>query len=525
MKNIFLSKLVDFFSYKIKASIARKIFFGIFINIALIASLMCFTIYNIQKVYSLTNSIPKKNYKVIKSAKVIVRLLIRMAEKDEQVQYSPPEALHENSQLRKIFESNKVEIEEHLKILQTVIETPLEKKAFEEIKVKFPLFCKRFEFKIFLMKTKGEKEQTVTLLKFQNKLVDDIKNAVKLIVDENERKIEKILIELGEIESKTKYAQYSVSLFTLALLIIFGNFLYFGIKNPIMELKKGAQSISRGELGAQIEIRSSGDEFEKLAILFNKMSREIKKLDEMKSDFIYLVTHELKTPLTSIKEAISLIREGILGSTTPKQMQVLNIADDGINRLFKFIKELLDLLEIEGSLYHISRKPVDILELLSENLLHLENPIRNKKITIVKNVPVYSNPVYINSLLISRVITNLVGNAINHSPNRGKIEVGIVFCSEKKISDAVFGEIEPHVPIVEIYVKDKGPGIDSSNFKEIFSKFYQVKEANKQKDGNGLGLAIAKEIVLAHDGRIGVRSKIGEGACFFFALPINKGNV
>jgi len=497
-----------------KISIGTRILLGTIVNILLMFGLAGFTIYNIEKFHDLTGTIVEGNYKIITSAKIIGKLIVNMSEKDEKILYIDQSALELDSTFQEIFNSNKKEVERHLNKLYVLIKTPQEKKALEIIQTNFFGFCENFYAKI--KSTKLDKPVLSTnareLSDSQTKLVGSMQQAIKSIIKGNDKTIEEKLNQLDGLESMTKKAEYLVVFSTLFFFMAFGYFLYSRIRKPIEILKNGTRSIFHGKLGAQIEIHS-GDEFEELALAFNKMSRKVKKLDEMKSEFIHVVTHELRTPLTSMKEANSLIKEKALGPVTSKQAKFLDITEQGINRLIKFIDDLLLISKVESDLYKVNKKSENIIELISETLLHLHCLIEEKNINVIKNFHPHLPNVDLDSLMISRVMT---------TPQNGKLSgAAILSRGRRNGSDTTFGTQPENIPVVEVSVTDSGGGIESENWSDVFSKFYQVSKPKKTKaDGSGLGLAISKKIILAHKGVIGVGSELGKGTRFFFALPV-----
>jgi len=524
MKTELLNKLYKFYpSIFAKLSISKKIYIGILGNIIIMVFLITFTVLNIQKFHSLANRISKKNYKNINTARIIGKVLAGMAEKDERIAYVYNAGTkNNNDRLKKVFENNEAEVNKHLKILYTLIDDSVQKKYIDKLKNDFITFCFNFRKKMGLLNSKGSEGKEAAKRMSSLKLSDNMQKNVKLIINANDKSIEIGLKQLGDIERDTTHAEWVVLFVALLYLFGFGYFLHSGIRKPINILESGAQSISMGEFGKQIEIHSN-DEFGRLASAFNDMSERVKNLDEMKSDFIYIVTHELKTPLTSMKEATSLLKEEILGPITEKQARFLNITEEDIERLLDFIKSLLDLVKMEGGLYHLGSKLTDITQLIADNLTQLTPLIREKKITIVKNIPQYIPPVSLDSTMIDRVLTNLIGNALKYSPNGGELNIEVVLGIGKDMmaSGFILGSLDAYNPAVGIFIRDEGPGIETNNLQDVFSKFYQVKMTSHiNHTGSGLGLSIAKEIMFAHNGIIGVKNNPRQGTCFFFALSL-----
>ncbi len=508
---------------KVRVSIGKKILVGIVASMFIVSGLVGLSIYNIGKVYSLTNVVINKNYKAIRSAKIIAKLLVGMAEKEEQILYVESFALKENSPLKKIFRNNQKEVTKHIETLTLILKDPKEKQQLRVIKENFPIMCANFYRKVDRLKTRRIKEED-SKKSLRRQLIKNytMQKAAKIIIKINDENMEKKLRELKEIEENTKTIEYLVSFLTLLFFLVFGYFLNSSITEPIKKLKAGTNTLSEGNLGKQIDI-SSGDEFEELAHAFNLMSKELKRLDEMKSEFISIVTHELKTPLTSMKEATNLIQEKMLGPITEEQEHFLNINREGIERLLLFINELLDLSKMEGGLFALSKSKESIEKIIKENLLHLNGLLQEKRIKVIEKIPKDLPLVELDHMMISRVLTNLIGNAIKYSAENAELLISVKNIKNgKNISfEEMFGSIQKGVNAIEVAIEDSGIGIERKNLKDIFSKFHQVKRTEEQNaDGVGLGLPIAREIILAHEGTIGAKSTVGKGTCFYFAIPV-----
>jgi len=225
--------------------------------------------------------------------------------------------------------------------------------------------------------------------------------------------------------------------------------------------------------------------------------------DDVKTNLIATVSHELKTPLTSMQMAVYLLLEEKVGPLNPKQTELLLAARTNSDRLFEMVEDLLDLARFEGGAGLIEKKSFsckqlvqDVAdrerELVTSRGLHLE-------VAIEPNLPSIS----ISRPRIDQVFSNFISNAVKHSPSDGTITL-----SAKK--DGAQG--------VRFSVKDEGPGIPANLHRRIFDKFFRVSETSGD-EGAGLGLSIAREIVLAHSGTIGVESASAKGSEFFFTLP------
>ncbi len=230
----------------------------------------------------------------------------------------------------------------------------------------------------------------------------------------------------------------------------------------------------------------------------------LKQLDRMKSDFIAMVSHELKAPLTAIQQQIFTIADGLLGTVTEKQNEVLTRIKLRIDNLLTLIKNLLDLSRIEAGKIVQCKQPLQLNDIAQKvvDLLHLQADKKNITMHLKKgkNLPLIdADPNNMEEIFI-----NLVSNALRYTPEGGQII----------IKTGCEGE---HVKIV---VQDTGIGIKKEELPRIFDKFYRVQsDQTRMVAGSGLGLSIVKGIVEAHFGKIAVASHVGKGTTFTIYLP------
>ncbi len=243
-----------------------------------------------------------------------------------------------------------------------------------------------------------------------------------------------------------------------------------------------------------------------VAVILENVTRML-LLDDVKSNLIATVSHELKTPLTSVRMAIYLLDEQTVGPLTPKQTELVAAAKDDSDRLLRTLNDLLDLARLEhGSapLQITTLAPVEVVSTVERSTRELAHAAG---ITLRTEVTPGLPEVPVDAQRIAYVFTNLITNAIKYSPASGEIVVG-----------AQPGKTRANKPSVRFSVKDQGPGILPEHQEHVFERFYRVPGTNKK--GAGLGLSIAREIVAAHGGEIGVISRPGQGSEFFFVIPL-----
>jgi PAS domain S-box-containing protein len=229
-----------------------------------------------------------------------------------------------------------------------------------------------------------------------------------------------------------------------------------------------------------------------------------KDLDRMKSEFIATVSHELRTPLTSLSMGIDILSQEVVGSVNQRQKDLLVAAKDDSERLRKLVKELLDLSKLESGKYEMKKELVDFRRLVADAVRPLRLPFEEKQIHLELDIPEHLPALSVDSHQLTWVVTNLLSNALRFTDTGGKVRL-----TAKEEKQGLL-----------VTVADTGHGIPQENLETIFDKFVQVKSSTETTPGSvGLGLAIAREVVEAHAGRIWVESKMGVGSTFFFTLP------
>ncbi len=230
----------------------------------------------------------------------------------------------------------------------------------------------------------------------------------------------------------------------------------------------------------------------------------LKELDRMKSDFVAMVSHELRSPVASIQQQLSVILEGLSGDLTERQLRMFKRAKERASGLLDLINDLLDLSKIEAGMVVQYKEPLCLEELIGRVRELMLPEAEAKGLKLKLNVEPPLSPVKGDRNNLEGVFTNLVNNAIKYTPEGGEITI------------RVRGEGEN----VRVEVSDTGIGISKENLSRIFDRFYRVKsEKTRQIVGTGLGLCIVKHIVEAHLGTISVESEEGGGSTFTVVLP------
>lgn len=236
-----------------------------------------------------------------------------------------------------------------------------------------------------------------------------------------------------------------------------------------------------------------------------EINRELKKLLKTKSDFLSLVSHELKSPLTVVEGYLNLFQRRQLGSLTPEQSKALSVAAEEAGHLDSLINQILDLAQLDSGGFELQKSEFSIREVVDRCRTVLAEKADQRKVSFLLKLSPPAERAFGDVQKIRQVFRNIMENALKFSPKKGKVLIR----GEKKNDYLIFS------------IQDEGIGISEGELEQIFEKFYQTKNPRSQKEGGiGLGLAISKNIIELHGGRIWAES--GEGARILFTLPIAK---
>lgn len=246
---------------------------------------------------------------------------------------------------------------------------------------------------------------------------------------------------------------------------------------------------------------ASGKSAGKVYILKNVT--KFKELDQAKTNFIATVSHELKTPLSSIKMSLKLLNDQRVGEMNEEQNQLVNHINEDSERLLKITSELLDLAQVETGNLQLSIVKTNPIEIVNVALDAVRLQAAQKEIALVLNCEGNLPSVNADLQKTAWVMVNFLSNALRYSAAKSKIIISV----DEKDNFITFS------------VKDFGKGIEEQYQQRLFDRYYQVPTDGQNKSGSGLGLAIAKDFIEAENGKIGLESAVGEGSTFYFTLP------
>ncbi len=341
---------------------------------------------------------------------------------------------------------------------------------------------------------------------------ENIKESKKIIIDGDVYYVlsDMPITEMATILNKTE-RNISLTLVTGSLIVIFLSlYMFFKVRNPFVKLQKSAIKISNGDFENEIFVTEDGP-LAPLSLAIHKMAEKLKsqievlrKNEEFRKSFIEDVSHEIKTPLTSIMSSIGLLKE--FGAEYPSNVQkCFSILDNNANRLNNLIQQILILANIEdlGLLKNKNFIKFDLKTSIENAIISCKGLLLESNIKLDLEVR-ESVEIMGEIMLIEQAITNLIVNAIKYSKSP---EIKVSLMKEK--NNAI------------VTIQDFGIGINITDSERIFDRFYRVdKTRSRELGGSGLGLAIVKNIVALHDGDIALETQLGNGCKFTITIPI-----
>jgi signal transduction histidine kinase len=298
-------------------------------------------------------------------------------------------------------------------------------------------------------------------------------------------------------------------IFAGGMAMVLGYLLSTTVIERVRALKAAADGLAHGDLQTRVPI-AGRDEIAALSRAFNQMAEQLQaasckqqEVERMRSDLIAWVSHDLQTPLASIRAILEALADGVVEDPQAVKRYLLNAQRD-VRSLSVLIDDLFQMAQLDAGGMPLDINEASLSDLISDTLESFSALASRQDVTITGSAAPGVDPVRMDTMRIGRVLNNLLGNALRHTPGGGHIEVSA----------------RPTGGGVAVTVTDSGEGIPADDLPELFKRFYRgEKSRSKSTGGSGLGLAIARGIVRAHHGDITVESRPGEGSRFTFTLP------
>lgn len=295
-------------------------------------------------------------------------------------------------------------------------------------------------------------------------------------------------------------------LLIIFLVVITGSYFIRSIVTPVRELSNMANKIAQGDFSVTVE-KKYDDEIGELCDAVKDMSADLEAADQLKNDFISRVSHELRTPLTAIKgwaETMQLNAEGKIDRRTFEKGMSVIVKES--SRLTSIVEELLDFSRLQSGRMVLMNEKLDILAELDETVYMLkERALSEGKHLLYDEPEVVYPPVYGDRNRLKQVFLNIIDNALKYTPQGGVVAIQVI------------NENEPE--IIKVIVTDTGCGIAPEDLPKVKEKFYK---ANQKVNGSGIGLAVADEIMILHNGSLEIESGEGVGTTVTLTFPVYK---
>ncbi len=301
-----------------------------------------------------------------------------------------------------------------------------------------------------------------------------------------------------------------IMIYATGVMLVFSYFVASSLSAGITDVTRAADAVRGGDLAARAS-ESGRDEISRLARAFNEMTARLAlareqedQLNHMRRDLIAWVSHDLRTPLTSIRARVEALADGVVrDDEVPRYLASIRADTLALNRL---IDDLFDLATADAGGLTLDLMPCEIGDLVSDTVRAMSVVAEQRGVALAGVVPEDMQPVSVSPPRIQRVLNNLIGNALAHTPAGGRIDI-----TAERIDRNIV-----------VSVSDTGEGISPQDLPRVFDRFYRGEQSRKRSDlggGTGLGLAISRALVEAHHGTISITSALGKGTTVRFSLP------
>jgi signal transduction histidine kinase len=309
----------------------------------------------------------------------------------------------------------------------------------------------------------------------------------------------------AEYLAAVNQASWLSSLAAAGLALLLGVFLFRQIGAPVRALTKASRNIAAGDLDQRVPV-TSRDEIGQLALTFNHMADALARDQRLRRTMMADIAHELRTPLSIMQANLEAMQDGVLPADPPE----IALLQDEVLLLTRLVDDLRLLSLAEAGQLKLQLAPTDLSDLICRSVDRLRVQADATQVALVVDLLPDLPPLDVDADRLEQVFSNLLGNALRYTPTGGRITVA---------ADIRPVEGLPRAVVVE--VADTGKGIDAADLPYLFDRFYRAdKSRNRASGGSGIGLALVKQLVEAHGGRVWVESAPGTGATFAVALPL-----
>jgi two-component system sensor histidine kinase GlrK len=479
-----------------KLSIFSRLLIGHLIIFVLVIGMSAYAIVQIGRINEVTQSVLTVNNRMSDNAERLSDVVF------SQVRYERKFLISKDQVFYNQFLQLKADFDRSLGEMMLIADSPQTKRILNTIKESYQNYQFLFQEELKFLRT-GRSYSHDGFNREKEKATQSIINELEKLRTYTSKNTSDKIKSLHHVGTELRRLAMMMTGAFLIFGVIISLLINRSITRPVSELEKKTKDIGKGNFKEDLNI-ASPPELAGLAGAFNLMCGKLSELDKMKSDFFSSVTHELRTPLSTIKMGIVLLNEGVEGPLTEGQRGLLKVLEKETHLLIDLVNSLLDLSKMEAGMMRFQLEPKPIRPLIDQTVEEIGPLVEAKKLSLEVLVTEELPILKMDSERILQALRNIVGNAVKFTPEKGRVRV-----SARRADHGV-----------EVSVADTGPGIPAGDLITIFEKFQQAnKEGSHPVKGTGLGLAIAKQIITHHGGKIWAESELGHGSTFIFVLP------
>ncbi len=483
-----------------RSTIFKRLVIGNMIMLSFLVSLGAYVIYKLDVIQQLTQDIVDTDTKSINHCENLSSSLLSM------IVFEKKYIISQDIDYHKKYMELKDEFEAEMGQLQDILKLDEIKKYALDAQALFINYSAFFADEVKLIDAKSKDYDPTSFFEKRSNIANQIEEKLERIIGiKNEVKMKKLVLSSLMIGQSIKLT-VTITIIALFLGILLSVTNTRAITGSIFLLERKTREISKGQFNHIPSIASAPKEIEDLTQHFNVMCNRLKELEVMKTDFISHFSHELRTPVTSIKAASSMLNMKLFDADPQKEKELSQLILTECDRLIKSIEKILDLSKMEVYKMEWEFSPSDVVEVIEKALAKFRPVAQNKEIDLVflpgKEIP----KTLLDEKRIEEVINNLVSNALKFTLEKGNIIIEVQAGENKEK--------------IIVSVDDNGRGIDEKDLDSIFEKFKRIDIGNETLRGTGLGLSISKHIINAHKGEIWAESEIFKGTKVCFTLPV-----
>ncbi len=398
-----------------------------------------------------------------------------------------------------LFEERSTRARQDLERLAEVITTRREQELLRAAQEAFHAY-REVAIEEQALLRQGQRARATRLAETQTRvLAERVETSLEALMEVTHAAARAAQLEAAGVEARTWMGVLVALGGAFVVALVAAGFIAQRLSRSLRVLSEATSAVAAGSFREPLQV-SGRDEIAELGRAFNTMAAELRQLEELKDGFFAAVSHELRSPLTSMREAAHLLRDEVPGGLNPKQARLVEIIEDSTDRLLRLVNQILDLSRLRAGMLPIERQPLDLAWVVRRAVDELRPQAEQAGLRLeIEQTGDRFETVGDTDRLV-QVVVNLVANAIRFTPRGGRVAIRLIDAG----------------PELEVHVEDTGLGIPADALPHIFDWYQQ---AHRRRGGSGLGLPIVRGLVEAHGGRVTVESHEGKGSRFTVLLP------